>query len=63
MNQTYDSVVQDHSINLIEKSPVQKTKEVDVSDLSMSADVKNFLDQQIELYYLSTVDQTFSYLI
>ena len=63
MNKIYDSIVQDQSIELIEKSTIQETKEVDVSDLGMSADVKNFLDQQIEIYYLSTVDQTFSYLI
>jgi hypothetical protein len=51
MNKIHDSIVNDQSIELIEKSTIQETKEVDVSDLGMSADVKNFLDQQIEMYY------------
>jgi hypothetical protein len=51
MNKIHDSIVNDQSIELIEKSTIQETKEVDVSDFGMSANVKNFLDQQIEMYY------------
>ena len=51
MNKIHDSIVNDQSIELIEKSTIQETKKVDVSDLGMSANVKNFLDQQIEMYY------------